>query len=122
MLSCLGRECEAVRFSSTDSLEAYLANTTARKVLVASEAAVEEAFFLGLRLTKGVDLESIASEFGRARANAFSDAIAECVESGLLQREGNAIRLTERGRLLSNEVFERFILLTDRVDTRPFEC
>jgi coproporphyrinogen III oxidase-like Fe-S oxidoreductase len=28
---------------------------------------------------------------------------------GLMQQEGDAIRLTPRGRLLSNEVFERFV-------------
>ena len=33
------------------------------------------------------------------------------MELGLLERDGDVIRLTPRGRLLSNEVFERFILV-----------
>jgi len=118
MLSCLGEEYEAVRFSWPDSLEVYLAGTAPQKSPISYNAALEEAFFVGLRLTEGVDLERLAANFGEAKVNAFSDAIAECVESGLLQREGNVIRLTGCGRLLSNEVFERFIL-TDRLDSLP---
>jgi coproporphyrinogen III oxidase-like Fe-S oxidoreductase len=34
---------------------------------------------------------------------------------GLLQREGDLIGLTARGRLLSNEVFERFIVTASAV-------
>jgi coproporphyrinogen III oxidase-like Fe-S oxidoreductase len=33
---------------------------------------------------------------------------------GLIARQGNSIWLTPRGRLLSNEVFERFILTAER--------
>jgi coproporphyrinogen III oxidase-like Fe-S oxidoreductase len=37
------------------------------------------------------------------------------VELGLLEHEGELIRLTARGRLLSNEVFERFIVTANAV-------
>jgi len=36
-------------------------------------------------------------------------AIAELVGQGLLERDGDFIRLTPRGRLLSNEVFQTFL-------------
>jgi oxygen-independent coproporphyrinogen-3 oxidase len=36
--------------------------------------------------------------------------MADLIEGGLMERAGESIRLTPRGRLLSNEVFERFIL------------
>ena len=35
--------------------------------------------------------------------------ISELVEGGLMEQDGDVVRLTGRGRLLSNEVFERFI-------------
>ncbi len=69
---------------------------------------MEEAFFLGLRLNRGVRLESVAAEFGSEKVGACADTIAEFVQVGLLERNGGLIRLTPRGRLLSNEVFERF--------------
>jgi hypothetical protein len=37
----------------------------------------------------------------------------------LLEREGNVIRLTGRGRLQSNEVFERFIGTADTALVLP---
>jgi coproporphyrinogen III oxidase-like Fe-S oxidoreductase len=70
---------------------------------------LEETFFLGLRLTRGVDLAAVAAEFGEKAVAGFSETIREVVEAGLLSREGERLRLTARGRLLSNEVFERFI-------------
>ena len=101
---------EAVRFASPGSLEEYVAGKAPKKTPVPAQAALEEAFFLSLRLNRGVNLESIAKEFGHAATDGFSDTISDCVGSGLLERSGDVIRLTPRGRLLSNEVFERFIL------------
>jgi putative oxygen-independent coproporphyrinogen III oxidase len=98
-----------VRFATPDSLEMYLAGASWQRTPVSERAALEEAFFLGLRLTRGVDLKQIAGEFGEAAAGAFSETIAELVECGLLARENHSVRLTSRGRLLSNEVFARFI-------------
>ena len=80
------------------------------RVPVSADAALEENFFLGLRLTQGVDLKKVAADFGGPARRRFTEAISECVDLGLLECEGDVIRLTRRGRLLSNEVFERFIL------------
>ena len=62
----------------------------------------EEKFFLGLRLAGGVRPD--ASEWKR-----YEEPISRFVSDGLLVREGDTIRLTERGILVSNEVFEEFI-------------
>ena len=109
MLPRSGRAGEAVRFSSPDSLEEYVAGAARNKIPVSTNAALEETFFLGLRLTKGVDLKQVAADFGEPAIHGFTETIAECVDLGLLEREGHVIRLTGRGRLLSNEVFQRFI-------------
>ncbi len=100
---------EAVRFSTPDSLEVYVAEGPLNRTEVSSAAALEETFFLGLRLTRGVDLRQAAAKFGDEAIAGFSETIADCVRMGLMQQEGDAIRLTPRGRLLSNEVFERFV-------------
>jgi oxygen-independent coproporphyrinogen III oxidase len=106
---------EAVRFASPDSLEEYVASSLPRKWPVSSQAAVEETFFLGLRLNQGVDLNWAAKEFGESAIDALAHTITDLVGSGLMEHQGNVIRLTPRGRLLSNEVFERFILTTEDV-------
>jgi coproporphyrinogen III oxidase-like Fe-S oxidoreductase len=46
----------------------------------------------------------------RSEGPAFVEAaIRLCVQDGLLERQGTIVRLTARGRLLSNEVFARFL-------------
>jgi oxygen-independent coproporphyrinogen III oxidase len=98
-----------VRFATPDSLEAYLNNGRLVRTPISCQAAMEETFFLGLRLTRGVDLRAVAQEFGETALAGFSEIISEHLEAGLLSRDGQRIQLTSRGRLLSNEIFEKFI-------------
>lgn len=107
LLTISGRD--AIRFSTPDSLEQYVAGGELRRTNVDKRAALEEAFFLGLRLNRGVDLRDVKAEFGIEPVQEFAAATKECVEAGLLECVGSVIRLTARGRLLSNEVFERFV-------------
>jgi oxygen-independent coproporphyrinogen III oxidase len=99
----------AVRFSSPDSLEGYVAGGPATVTRVSREAALEETFFLGLRLNRGIDLSEISEEFGTSAVSASSETIREFLAVGLLERAGRRVRLSARGRLLSNEVFARLI-------------
>jgi oxygen-independent coproporphyrinogen-3 oxidase len=107
--SMLEGEVQAVRFSTADSLEEYMAGRPVTCSVISARAALEETFFLGLRLNRGVHLQEVAGAFGRDAANSFCGAIAESVRAGLVEHQGERIRLTERGRLLSNEVFQRFV-------------
>jgi len=109
MLLSTGREAEAIRFATSDSLEGYVAGLQLQRTVLLPAAALEENFFLGLRLNRGVDLQTIGARFGREVVENMRSAIAESVADGLLQQHGDAIRLTPRGRLLSNEVFQRFL-------------
>jgi oxygen-independent coproporphyrinogen-3 oxidase len=106
-------EIEAVRFATPDSLEQYLASAALKRTPVSHRAALEESFFLGLRLTRGVDLRLLASQCGSDALIGFAPQISELVENGLMEENGDVVRLTARGRLLSNEVFERFISLPE---------
>lgn len=98
---------EAIRFATSDSLEEYLAGAAVRANPVSWTEAREETFFLGLRLNRGVDLRGVALRFGMAAE--MEDTIAQLCAEELLQRDGSIVRLSERGRLLSNEVFQRFL-------------
>jgi oxygen-independent coproporphyrinogen-3 oxidase len=103
----------AVRFSSADSLEQYVAGSPLQKSAVSRSNALEEVFFLGLRLNRGVNLREVAGQFGPEGVEGARHTIAELVSDRLLHRDSDFIRLTPRGRLLSNEVFERFIAPSD---------
>jgi oxygen-independent coproporphyrinogen-3 oxidase len=106
-----GAGAGAVRFSSPDSLEAYVAGDTLNRTQVSPAAALEETFFLGLRLNCGVNLRQVAAEFGEDTIAGFSETISDFVRTGLMERQADVIRLTPQGRLLSNEVFERFLFV-----------
>jgi oxygen-independent coproporphyrinogen-3 oxidase len=100
---------DAVRFSTADGLEKYVAGSALHKSLVSTKDAIEESFFLGLRLNAGVSLHEIAAAYGADAVRGASATIDEMLADGLMQKDGDRIRLGPRGRLLSNEVFERFI-------------
>lgn len=105
-----GAESECVRRSTVDDLDQYLAEASEFKITKISQAeAVEEEFFLGLRLNRGVDLESIRKKFAPELVDEVSAAISDLIAEDLLQAADARVRLTARGRLLSNEVFARFI-------------
>ena len=54
----------AVRFATTDSLESYVACATLQPTSISQQTALEETFFLGLRLNRGLDLNRITRGFG----------------------------------------------------------
>ncbi len=100
----------AVRFGNTDDLGGYLADDAEGEVALVDRAGqLEEAWFLGLRLVDGVSLMALCLEFGEAAVSAFDDVIAELIADGLLTCESERVGLTLRGRMLSNEVFGRFL-------------
>jgi putative oxygen-independent coproporphyrinogen III oxidase len=64
----------------------------------------EERFFVGLRLAEGIRPQP--EEWRR-----FEAPIQRFVDEGLLASDGERLRLTNRGVLLSNEVFAEFITI-----------
>jgi oxygen-independent coproporphyrinogen-3 oxidase len=103
-------EIDAVRFAPSDSLEQYTGGAPLQRTVVSRQAALEERFFLGLRLTRGVSLRKLSTEFGEAALRDAGAVVSELVKDGLMEQRDDLVYLTSRGRLLSNEVFERFIV------------
>jgi oxygen-independent coproporphyrinogen-3 oxidase len=100
----------AVRFQIGDDLSRFLDGAEWQDVRHVSRAeALEEAWFLGLRLNEGVSVSVLEREFGVNEAHQHDDAISDLLTLGLLERDDDRVRLTSRGRLMSNEVFERFV-------------
>jgi oxygen-independent coproporphyrinogen-3 oxidase len=99
---------ECVRLATTDDYERFFNSAGLQAANVTREQALEESFFLGLRLNRGVNLGRLREEFG-ADAGKFDPIISGLVQDGLLVCSEDNLQLTSRGRLLSNEVFEDFI-------------
>jgi len=109
MLPSLSPELEAVRFATSDAWEKFVSGAPLQKTTISETTALEEAFFLGLRLNRGVDLREVGDRLGSNALEASRANIQDLVEQGLLRRSDDRIFLTSRGRLLSNEVFQLFI-------------
>lgn len=106
-----GRTGGAFRFGTVDALEQYLTGPAweeARRLT--REEEMEEAWFLGLRMNEGVSLAALRAEFSALETHDWLATIAALEEDHLVHfEEGDRVRLTERGRMLSNEVFTRFL-------------
>ena len=103
------------RWANTDSLDAYLEKMARGespvvecKVLGRGQQ-LEERLFLGLRRRDGVSLAHLKDEFAVDVARQYNGPIEEFSDAGWVERDGDRLRLTDRGLLFSNEVFAGFI-------------
>lgn len=95
----------SLRWSNVDAPEEYIARLESGADLRVDESVSdreEERFFVGLRLAAGI--EPSEREWSR-----FKKPIERSLASGLLVRDSSRLRLTDRGFLLSNEIFQEFI-------------
>ncbi len=106
-----GRRC-----ANTSDLDGYMAslssNTGPTRDLeehIGPDIELAEAVILGLRLTSGIDAAAIRSRYNVDLLERYSDQVRELAGLGLIERDEGRIKLTERGRMLGNQVFLRFI-------------
>ena len=64
-----------------------------------------EAIFLGLRLMRGIDLQSHRAKFGKDLREEYNGELDRLLAAGLIEIDDELLKLTTRGALLSNEVF-----------------
>lgn len=71
---------------------------------------MEEEMFLGLRKKSGVSMKRFEEKFGTSFDNLYGQVVRDLCHQGLLQVEGQQIRMTKKGLFLGDTVAERFIL------------
>jgi oxygen-independent coproporphyrinogen-3 oxidase len=99
-----------LRATTTSDLPAYLAGTGAMETEWLTPAQQhEEAWFLGLRTNAGVDVDALRAEFGEELLDPAVETVARLATDELLVFDGARARLTARGRMISNEVFQEFL-------------
>lgn len=109
------------RFYNTDSLDKYLRLISENRSAVkdseeiSADKALSEAIFLGMRKTEGINVESFSRRYGRNIMSGFQTEIMELQDAGLIESVSSDcsyetnLKLTRKGLMLSNEVFQRFI-------------
>ncbi|KIZ55396.1 coproporphyrinogen III oxidase [Bacillus safensis] len=70
---------------------------------------IEEEMFLGLRKIEGVKSADFQAKYGAAPEALFSTVLEDLEEKGLVVKDDKGIRLTRKGKLLGNEVFQAFL-------------
>ena len=71
---------------------------------------MEEEMFLGLRKKTGVSIARFEEKFGLSFQDCYGQIVQGLKEEGLLQQEGDRIRMTKKGLFLGDTVAERFII------------
>jgi oxygen-independent coproporphyrinogen-3 oxidase len=104
-----------VRWKNLSSTTEYIAAVASgrplaveRRVLIAREA-LEEALFTGLRLTRGIDLNTVKARYGVDVWDIYRRQLEQFLEAGVLIYDGRLLRLSRTGMLLANEIMSRFI-------------
>ncbi len=95
------------RFKREESLKGFLRFSEVIKI--DREEEIKETIFMNLRLLEGIDKKAFFKRFGVRMEEIYRETIEELKKEGLLEENEKSIKLTERGLLLGNQVFEKFI-------------
>ena len=101
-----------VRYKNTEDLEAYLGGDFSKKefFVLTKDNQIEETMFLGLRVLEGVSKEHFLEQFSCELRVVYRKELEKLEQEGLLEEEGDFVRLTSRGIDLSNPVLAEFLL------------
>jgi coproporphyrinogen III oxidase-like Fe-S oxidoreductase len=97
---------------TTDDYDLFFQSPVWSHGFIDRQGAIEESFFLGLRLNRGIDSQELREKFG-ADLGPYDNVMNDLLSEKLLEQSGGKIGLSARGRLLSNEVFQKFLLDRD---------
>lgn len=104
-----------VRFSNAADIREYIAHplrVRGEEERLSREEQMEEFMFLGLRLTKGIEVRTFEELFGVALPEVYGEVIAKNLADGLLcyTNDGKSLALTKKGLDLSNYVYAQFLI------------
>jgi oxygen-independent coproporphyrinogen-3 oxidase len=104
-----------VRWKNLSSTSDYVERVHSGNTVVADRRILsrqdrfEEAVFMGLRLTEGLDLSEYAHRYDRDVWEEYSSQLGPFLDAGLLIYDGARLRLTRQGMLLANDVMAVFL-------------
>ena len=104
-----------VRYKNHGPIRHYLSaveegNARITEEYLSQKEQMEEEMFLGLRKKSGVSMARFEEKFGRSFDGLYGEIVRELVQQGLMQIDGDRVRMTKRGLFLGDTVAERFIL------------
>lgn len=99
------------RYANTCDINKYLNQPDKKDSIVnlSEQEKIEEAIFLGLRLTEGLNLTEIKDRYDIDLLEKHDSIIKKHKNNNLIVIENNQLKLTKEGMLLSNYVLSDFI-------------
>ena len=103
------------RWKNVAGIEDYVARVVAgqspllERQRLSPQAQVEEALFMGMRLTDGVDRNRFTTRFGVDPWERYGRALEPFIEDGHLWHRDGQFGLTRTGMLVANNVLEVFV-------------
>jgi oxygen-independent coproporphyrinogen-3 oxidase len=76
---------------------------------ISRELEMAESAMLALRLAEGLSLQTFSERYGQGFWPTFEQRLSDIQSLGLLEESAGCVRLTERGRMVGNEVFARLL-------------
>jgi oxygen-independent coproporphyrinogen-3 oxidase len=104
-----------VRTKNVAAIDEYIGRIASGQTVISETRRMDpaerlgDALFMGLRLTRGLDLEDVRRRYGVDVWERYRSDLTRFVEAGLLRHEGNRLALTRAGMLLANEVMAVFV-------------
>ena len=105
----------AVRWKNLSSTTEYVMTVASGGQLVAERRALtgreamEEALFTGLRLSRGIDVDTVKVRYKSDVWGIYGARLERFREAGVLIYDGRLLRLTRTGMLLANEILSVFV-------------
>lgn len=102
-----------IRYSNTCNLNEYIRNSTtiALSHKLINQEIIEEGIFLGLRLTKGINIEKFRKEYNIDLLHDYQKIISKYANYGFMEIKDGYIRLSDKGILISNVILADFLRL-----------
>jgi len=104
------RYIQAMRNVDGKAFEFPYTPATDEPVVVDREAEIAETLIMGLRLTQeGIKRETFQQRFGIDLVELHRPVIEKYTKYGLLHVDDDVVRITQKGRLLSNAIFRELV-------------
>ena len=79
------------------------------ETILSEKDKIEEFIFMGLRMNEGISLKVFKERFNISIEDIYKEPIEKLIDSKLLELDKDNLKLTQKGREISNTVFIEFI-------------
>jgi len=106
---------ENKRFNNSEDIVEYIRGIKNNKLQIIFEENIDkeeskkEYIILGLRLNSGINISDYNKKYNTDFISEHGETLETCIENKLIEIKGDIVKLTKKGKDLSNTVFVKFI-------------